>query len=227
MESWIKFIDEEKALAATHAAADEQDRVERQVSTQWRTDTVLRQRDRLPVVPRELPADEDYFDQTTDEDAAPSSPSVLNSNTTQPVPPRGRGARGARGRGTSRSTRSSRSEGGSTANNLVKIFAQMEENRLAAEERRDAAAAVAIERREAREAAAREREAAIREREVANSTAMMQQITALVQHVIHRPVGDYRQLAPSSNFSTSGGASDENNDFTSGPVTPQPHGRFG
>jgi len=66
MESWIKFIDEEKALAATHAAADEQDRVERQVSTQWRTDTVLRQRDRLPVVPRELPADEDYFDQTTE-----------------------------------------------------------------------------------------------------------------------------------------------------------------
>jgi len=34
MESWIKFIDEEKALVATHAAADEQDRVERQVSAQ-------------------------------------------------------------------------------------------------------------------------------------------------------------------------------------------------
>jgi hypothetical protein len=228
MEVWIKHMNEEQQTAAEHATADAQDKSDREVSTRWRFDTVIRQRNRLPVVTRELRADEDYIDLTDDESLPPSplpntSATVSDPAAAAPLPTTPVRGRRARGRGVSRTPRSSRgnSSDGRSASNVARMFMQMEERRLAAKERRDAAIAAAEERREAREVAAREREAAIREREITANTVMMQQITSLVQHVIQRPqyCPPQRQLAPGWT-STAGGAFDENTGHPPGPTSP-------
>lgn len=133
-------MDEEKVLAAERATATEQDRQEREVSSRWRTDTVIRQRDRQPVVPREMPAEHDYFDLTDDEAATPSSPTTGSAHRTRgaaapPSTPPMRG-RGAYGRGVSRPARSSSSRNSADSNsssNMTRLILRMEERRLAAE----------------------------------------------------------------------------------------------
>jgi hypothetical protein len=225
MEAWIKLMDEENTVAADRAAAAAQDQSDRVVASRWRKDVVMRQRDRPTVVTHELPADQEFIDITDDEAPVPTVTRSASNTTAAPTTPVRSSS--ARGRGVSRTPRRHsrrNSSEGSTTSNVVRMFVQMEERRIAADERREAAIAAAEERREAREIAARERDAAIREREVANNTAIMQQISALVQHVIQRPQyhPQQRQLAP-----TSGGAFDENLGHPSGPTSSQPPGQFG
>ena len=74
MEAWIKLMDKEKETLAIRAAAIKQDCSDREVSSRWRSDTMIRQRDRLPVVIRELPASYDYIDIADDEATIVPSP---------------------------------------------------------------------------------------------------------------------------------------------------------
>jgi hypothetical protein len=111
MEAWIKMMDEEKRTAAERIAAADKASSEREVSKRWRTDTVVRQRDRPPVVTRKLPASEDFIN-LTDDEAPAAAPEAVESAPPTPVygstaAIRGSPARGspARGRGVTRTPR--------------------------------------------------------------------------------------------------------------------------
>jgi len=212
IEAWIAIKDDENRRADDRAVAIADAAKEREVSTKWRTNAVLRVRDRPPVVTRELPHEHDYIDITSDDEAEVLSPSsttaaaVGQNGAAAVTTPTRSGLR--RGRGVTRrsvSRRGNSSDRSSSGISTIGMLLQIEERREAREERREAAIAAAEERRERREVAARE--------------SFMQQINALIQVVVQRPqpvnlVGDYPpqiQLAPStSSPSTFGGGFDGN-----------------
>ena len=156
MEAWIAIRDEEHKRTAERVAANSQARKEREVSSKWRANAVLRVRDRPPVVTRELPPEHDYTDLTSDDEAAlmPTQQHDVASTAAATVAstPTRSGGSGSRGRGVTRPSvsrrRNSSSRSRSSTSNLA-LLLQLEERRQAREE-------AAEERRERREAATRE-----------------------------------------------------------------------
>ena len=215
MERWIALMDKERRVADDRAAAIEQERSDREVSDRWRSDVVVRLRDRPEVITHELPADQEFIDITDDEDAPiPSASDNIVAATPAALPTP---TRPARGRGVTRSPRHAsrrrNSSEGSTA--TMRLFLQLEERRAEREDRRDAAQAAAEQRREAAQAAADERR---ERREIADRETLMQQMqqqmqqmqqmnslmTVMMQRDLPPP---QRQLTSASSVpSTSGGA---------------------
>lgn len=218
MEAWIAIRDEEHKRTAERVAANSQARKEREVSSKWRANAVLRVRDRPPVVTRELPPEHDYTDLTSDDEAAlmPTQQHDVASTAAATVAstPTRSGGSGSRGRGVTRPSVSRRRNSSSRSRSSTSTLALL----LQLEERRQAREEAAEERRERREAATRE--------------MFIAQMNTLIQVVVQRPqagaVSDWpqRQFTP-SNPSTVGGVFNGNSSQPSDATTSQPPNQFG